>query len=177
MNIMTYYNEIEILGLLQEECAEVIQIASKIRRFGEESYHPNDPLKLTNITLLENEIGDVRCMVNLLKSRKYISDSNIDNSSRRKHEKLIDNGIIPKPPSFKEFFLKPLDPEVAEAWALIDEYCAKDRKRSDILSEISCATEVAPEEGSYERRNLIMQAARILLEIENLPDEGLDDEN
>lgn len=50
--------EDEILSLLQEECAEVIQAVSKIRRFGWDSYHPNDPQK-TNRVLLEDEVGDV----------------------------------------------------------------------------------------------------------------------
>ena len=45
----------EILTILQEECAEVIQSVSKVRRFGEAG----------NIEQLEQEIADVLCMINL----------------------------------------------------------------------------------------------------------------
>ncbi len=45
----------EILTILQEECAEVIQAVSKVRRFGEAN----------NIEQLEQEIADVLCMINL----------------------------------------------------------------------------------------------------------------
>ena len=45
----------EILTILQEECAEVIQAVSKVRRFGEAG----------NIEQLEQEIADVLCMINL----------------------------------------------------------------------------------------------------------------
>ena len=45
----------EILTILQEECAEVIQAVSKVRRFGEAG----------NIEQLEQEVADVLCMINL----------------------------------------------------------------------------------------------------------------
>ena len=37
--------EDERLAMLAEECAEVIQIVSKIQRHGYDSWHPDDPLK------------------------------------------------------------------------------------------------------------------------------------
>lgn len=166
--------EIELLGLLQEECAEVIQIASKIRRFGEESKNPYDTSGHTNRTLLEHELGDVRLIVQLLQERNYVSEQNIDNRSRWKREKLIEHGIIPKPPSFKEFFLKPVDPEVAAAWAEIDDMMQRDRKRERIFCDIAQATTFTPEEGSSQqsrRKYLLTKAAQILLELESLPDE------
>jgi len=45
----------EILLILQEECAEVIQAISKVKRFGLEN----------NIEQLEQEVADVLCMINL----------------------------------------------------------------------------------------------------------------
>lgn len=48
----------EALDLLQEECAEIIQIISKIRRFGFDSYSPFDEKKRTNLSLLLDEMGD-----------------------------------------------------------------------------------------------------------------------
>ena len=52
---MTKHNmtaEHELLQLLQEECAEVIQAASKCIRFGEKDNHFQ----------LEKELGDLFCM-------------------------------------------------------------------------------------------------------------------
>lgn len=45
--------------VIQEECAEVISIISKIKRFGLDSYHPNDIDKVKNFTLLACEFGDL----------------------------------------------------------------------------------------------------------------------
>lgn len=46
----------EILTILQEECAEVIQAVSKVRRFGLDN----------NVTELKKEIADLLCMVDIL---------------------------------------------------------------------------------------------------------------
>lgn len=48
-------SQTEILNILQEECAEVIQAVSKIRRFGEES----------NRVGFIQELADLQCMINL----------------------------------------------------------------------------------------------------------------
>lgn len=55
--------ELELLGILQEECAEVIQIISKIRRFGIDStYHEGT----SNHYLLNLEIADVLAVIKML---------------------------------------------------------------------------------------------------------------
>lgn len=59
--------EMEYLSILQEECAEVIQIISKIRRFGINSFHPEDPNRLSNRERLVAELGDVKALVDLIK--------------------------------------------------------------------------------------------------------------
>ena len=62
----------EALNLLQEECAEVIQIISKIRRFGlHESY--NDK---TNAERLTEELTDVQILINFID--KYQDSYNED---------------------------------------------------------------------------------------------------
>lgn len=57
---------VELLEILQEEAAEVIQIISKIKRFGLYSYHPDDESKTSNIAHLSVEIGDFVAIVDLL---------------------------------------------------------------------------------------------------------------
>lgn len=52
----------EILTILQEECAEVIQAISKIKRFGLEN----------NVLSFKKELADVCCMINLLETYKVI---------------------------------------------------------------------------------------------------------
>lgn len=56
----------ECLNILQEECAEVIQAASKIKRFGIVGKPLNTTL--TNRENLEMELGDVLALVDLVKS-------------------------------------------------------------------------------------------------------------
>ncbi len=55
----------ECLNILQEECAEVIQAASKIKRFGVVGKPLNT--SLTNRESLELELGDVLALVDLVK--------------------------------------------------------------------------------------------------------------
>jgi NTP pyrophosphatase (non-canonical NTP hydrolase) len=53
----------EALTILQEECAEVIQNVSKIKRFGlNQAYEDQD----TNRIKLQKEVGDVLAMIDIL---------------------------------------------------------------------------------------------------------------
>ena len=54
----------ELLLILQEECAEVTQAVSKCMRFGPDQMKPGKVR--TNINMLEEEIGDLFAMVELL---------------------------------------------------------------------------------------------------------------
>ncbi len=58
--------EAERLAMLAEECAEVIQIVSKIQRHGYESWHPDDPVKATNRSMLCKEITDIAAVVSAM---------------------------------------------------------------------------------------------------------------
>jgi NTP pyrophosphatase (non-canonical NTP hydrolase) len=51
--------ERERLAMLAEEAGEIVQIVGKILRHGYESYHPDDPLKVTNRQHLTNELQDI----------------------------------------------------------------------------------------------------------------------
>lgn len=56
---------IRTLDMLGQECAEVIQICAKIKKFGPDNYHPNDILKTKNKSLLLREIGDLSCAITM----------------------------------------------------------------------------------------------------------------
>ena len=51
--------QIELLDMLQEEAAEVIQAIAKLKRHGPMSYHPADPDKTPNHKLMAAELGDL----------------------------------------------------------------------------------------------------------------------
>ena len=53
----------ELLTMLAEECAEVIQAITKIQRHGYESYNPLADVAVTNIQSLNREILDVSAIV------------------------------------------------------------------------------------------------------------------
>ncbi len=76
----------EVMNILSEECAEVIQAVSKCHRFGLNNYKPGKPL--TNAQHLEGEIGDLLAMVDLLKSMNVVSQEGLDLAKAAKIEKL-----------------------------------------------------------------------------------------
>jgi NTP pyrophosphatase (non-canonical NTP hydrolase) len=67
----------ETLGILQEEASEVIQAVSKYRRFGE-----------NNRLSIEQEIGDMLCIILLLEQQGFISETGLELAVNRKLEKL-----------------------------------------------------------------------------------------
>ena len=76
----------EVMDILQEECAEVIQAVSKISRFGLDNYKPGKPK--TNREHLEEELGDLITMIDILHSMDIVSWTNIDRAAEAKREKL-----------------------------------------------------------------------------------------
>ena len=80
------------LVVLSEECAEIIQIAAKIQRFGFESYHPDDPA-VTNRTLLEREIADALAVIGLLTANQNIDSARVSAGIQPKIDKLKRYGI------------------------------------------------------------------------------------
>jgi NTP pyrophosphatase (non-canonical NTP hydrolase) len=77
----------ETLLILQEECAEVIQAASKIFRFGEESRWPN-PSSSSTHECLAMEVGQLLCMVDILIEQGYLSDEKVNAARQHKRIKL-----------------------------------------------------------------------------------------
>jgi hypothetical protein len=76
--------EQEIMDIAQEECAEVIQAISKVRRFGLTSEHKG----VTNQAHLETEVGDLMCMFELMIEKGIINEAACLEASRNKRIKL-----------------------------------------------------------------------------------------
>lgn len=76
----------EALGILQEECAEVIVEVSKCRRFGMDSLHYKTGQ--THTTMLETEIGDVLALVDILIDQGVIDTESLEIAKERKKAKL-----------------------------------------------------------------------------------------
>jgi NTP pyrophosphatase (non-canonical NTP hydrolase) len=78
----------ELLTVLQEECAEVTQAISKIFRFGEDSYHPNDRKKVKNIDHFITELGDILGVVKLLAEDGHLDEEKLMKAAEDKVKKL-----------------------------------------------------------------------------------------
>ena len=70
----------ELLVILMEECAEVQQEASKLIRFGSETW--------ADVLNFEKEIGDLLCMIDLCHKQGLISEDSIIQAAEAKREKL-----------------------------------------------------------------------------------------
>ena len=77
---------LEALGILQEECAEVIQNVSKCRRFGLENGYLNG--EGTQRENLEREIGDMLCLVDYLVDKQILSNEKLSQAKQAKKTKL-----------------------------------------------------------------------------------------
>jgi len=77
----------EILLILQEECAEVTQAVSKCMRFGPDQMKPGKDR--TNLNMLEEEIGDLLAMVELLTDMNIgVTKQGLTEAKKNKFEKL-----------------------------------------------------------------------------------------
>lgn len=78
------------LTVIMEECAEIIKVVSKIKRFGFENYHPKNDDVPNNILLME-EYGDLIGAFDLLKVQvpEYFNESIIEKSRLQKPRKVL----------------------------------------------------------------------------------------
>ena len=76
----------EVMDILQEECAEVIQAVSKISRFGIDNVKPGKPK--TNREHLEEELGDMLAMIDIMLELGIVTLSNLEVAKQAKIEKL-----------------------------------------------------------------------------------------
>jgi len=75
----------EILLITQEECAEVTQAISKVFRFGFDSVHNG----VNNRQHLEEEVGDLMCMIDLLIDNGIVSEAAVMTAKNEKLNKLL----------------------------------------------------------------------------------------
>jgi len=75
----------EILDILQEECGEVIQSVSKVRRFGLDNSHKDGKTQRENLT---QEIGDVLLLIELLLSYNIFTEAELHQAKLNKAQKL-----------------------------------------------------------------------------------------
>jgi len=76
----------EVMDILQEECAEVIQAVSKISRFGIDNFKPGKPK--TNREHLEEELGDMLAMIDILCGMGVVDLDHLRVAKLAKIEKL-----------------------------------------------------------------------------------------
>jgi NTP pyrophosphatase (non-canonical NTP hydrolase) len=77
-------NSKEIMLIAQEECAEVTQAISKVFRFGINGEHNG----ATNKQRLEEEVGDLLCMVEMMIENGVIDGNAVAQAGLKKKEKL-----------------------------------------------------------------------------------------
>ena len=76
--------EKEIMLIAQEECAEVVQAISKVFRFGKTDEYNGQ----TNQQRLEEEIGDLMCMIELMQEYGIVNATNVLSANVKKRLKL-----------------------------------------------------------------------------------------
>lgn len=76
----------EIMDIMQEECGEIVQMVSKIRRFGIDETHLKEGK--SNRVLLTEELGDILTMINLLVLHGVVTDDGLAAAQAAKVEKL-----------------------------------------------------------------------------------------
>lgn len=83
-------DQLERLAILNEECAEVQHIISKIIRHGFDSHNPNGDNDISNTELLEKEIGDVLTAIALVVDNHDVDGKEIFKHKCNKQDKIMD---------------------------------------------------------------------------------------
>lgn len=76
-----------LLDKLQEECAEVIQAVSKIRRFGPHNHHPDRAT--TNLQELLTELEDTLAIVQALEHTQYFFPHHLSQLATEQKTRLL----------------------------------------------------------------------------------------
>lgn len=89
-------NYVEVLMLLMEECAEVIQAASKVNRFGASASRSDIENGATKSELLSREIGDLLGLIDAVYLSGLTSETTIRCYRKRKQARLRKYSSIPR---------------------------------------------------------------------------------
>lgn len=81
---MPVYAYNELLTILAEESAEVVQAACKCQRFGADGVHGS----ATNLSRLEDEVGDLLAVVDILVERGLVDPVRLGELKALKRAKL-----------------------------------------------------------------------------------------
>jgi len=76
----------EILDILQEECAEVIQAISKCRRFGMDNSYKDGGTQREHLV---QELGDVTLLIELLGAHQLFTAQELHDAQIKKSNKLV----------------------------------------------------------------------------------------
>lgn len=74
----------KMLLKLCEECGEATQVSSKVIEFGENSYHPDDPDRVTNKQLLSKECGDIFAVIDHMIEHELIDARTLQEQREKK---------------------------------------------------------------------------------------------
>ena len=77
----------EILDILQEECAEVIQAISKCRRFGMDNSYKDGGTQREHLV---QELGDVSLLIELLGAYQLFKPEELRQAELKKSQKLVE---------------------------------------------------------------------------------------
>lgn len=80
----------DILPIVVEECAEVIQVIQKINRFGIDGYSPTTPITTNKDHLIE-EVGDLLYVIGYMIERGYLgedAEERLEKAFKAKETKL-----------------------------------------------------------------------------------------
>lgn len=80
-------SQIERFDLLQEESAEIIQAASKIKRFGLDNFHPKNEGR-SNRQHLQNEIGNLLVILDMMIQEGDIDEKEVCIAAEEKKETI-----------------------------------------------------------------------------------------
>jgi len=72
----------EMLVITMEECGELIQACSKLIRFKDDNCEED-------IKNLQDEIGDIMCMIDIMKHSGLVNEEQIEERKKVKKEKLM----------------------------------------------------------------------------------------
>lgn len=171
---MAHFNQLtnaqtERLDMLQEECAEVIQIISKIKRHGYESHHPDTPGE-DNREFLERELGDMLGVLDHMLDHNDVSYEEVKRAAHQKMKRARKYMHHYEEPSVTERERAHKDDgiwaafyrdghtlgEIKELWSLSSIYVLSPwltKPISDVVMDITCDTD---------RRNSLLDASKIL---------------